>query len=149
MFSLKDHRSVTVYCIISKERTGLIEVLVIRSVHWWDRRRIVKNDYWVGTEGVIKSHWQLQSSRTPPAPIILAGGRAPNAFCLCNMALILRKSGWRALGWTCIWMNTNDLLLTIWLSKCPLDLFCLYRKKGLHCTSFCIHMGLFKIKETH
>lgn len=57
-------------------------------------------------------------------------------------------SGWRPQGWRYIyiyiWMRVNDLLLTIWLSKCrPRPSLCL-QEKGLYCTSFNTDMGLFK-----
>lgn len=77
----------------------------------------------------METHWQLQSSRTPPAPISLAGGRAPNASVYATWYLYWRGvAGGHQAGH--IWMGVNELSLTIWLLKCPPRPFlCLYRKK--------------------
>lgn len=74
------------------------------------------NDYYVKSEGVMETHWQLQFSRTPPAPISLAGGRAPNASVYATWYLFI-DGQWledtRLDVYTRIWMRVNDLLLTM------------------------------------
>lgn len=99
-------------CYITlKARSGLCKPVP----HWWDIHKDGTNDYWVKSGGVMETYWQLQSSRTPPAPISLAGGRAPNASVYATWYLYWwGVAGGLKAGQICGW----ELMICYWLYDC-------------------------------